>query len=410
MDELCRDEGEESVRYPNAFARFLLEISIFFQVSLVVVSALVSSFLLTCTPWISHNPIIYVVPIVLSAWLFRRPGLYLCTISLLLIFWLSHSMVIGSLLPSNADITSTIVSVLILFTLGLLVSAQREASDQADEAQEQLVIAGEEQRKLNEIKDQFLQNVNHELRTPLTAIYGYLELLLEHEDQLDQDMRTAFLQHAMQSCDELQLLVNNVLDTMGVEKQRQSLYIEQIVVRDILFEVLERFDPQSVRRHHISVDIPNYIVVLANAQYLRQILRNLISNAFKYAPAGTPITISAALDGMVVHPLHASPEICICVKDAGPGIPPNEMSLLFGQFVRLRRDSSGSVRGSGLGLFLSKQFVEAMNGRIWVESEGIEGKGSTFCFTLPCVVHPKVNARTSLVDFEQFRSPLPINN
>ncbi|GCE18502.1 hypothetical protein KDK_23020 [Dictyobacter kobayashii] len=266
-----------------------------------------------------------------------------------------------------------------------------------------------EQSKLNEIKDQFLQNVNHELRTPLTAIYGYLELLLEHSEQLDSEIRTTFLQHAMQSCDELQLLVNNVLDTMGIEKERQTLYLEQIVVRDILFEVLERFDPQSVQRHNIYVDIPDYVVVQANAQYLRQILRNLLSNAFKYAPAGTPITVSAALYGMVVHPRHASPEICICVKDAGPGIPPDEMSLLFGQFVRLRRDTSGSVRGSGLGLFLSKQFVEAMGGRIWVESEGIEGKGSTFCFTLPCIVHPKVEAQTTLADFMQFSTPAPID-
>ncbi|WP_201365888.1 sensor histidine kinase [Dictyobacter formicarum] len=397
------------MRYPNALARFLLSISISFQISLVILSALVSSFLLIYTPWVGHNPIIYVVPVMLSAWLFRRTGLYLCLLFLFLIFWLFHSMVIGSLLLSNNDIIATVVSVFILLTLGLLVSAQREASDYADDVQEQLQTYSVEQQKLNEIKDQFLQNVNHELRTPLTAIYGYLELLLEHDDQLNNEIRTTFLQHAMQSCDELQLLVNNVLDTMGIEKQRQTLYIEQIVVRDVLFEVLERFDPQSVRRHDIYVDIPDYVVVLANAQYLRQILRNLLSNAFKYAPAGTPITISAALYGMVVHPLHASPEICVRVKDAGPGIPPNEMSLLFGQFVRLRRDTSGSVRGSGLGLFLSKQFVEAMDGRIWVESEGIEGKGSTFCFTLPCVVHPKVEAQTPLSDFEQFRSPLPIN-
>ncbi|HLG76113.1 MAG TPA: ATP-binding protein, partial [Ktedonobacteraceae bacterium] len=116
-------------------------------------------------------------------------------------------------------------------------------------------------------------------------------------------------------------------------------------------------------------------------------------NAFKYAPEGTPITISAALYGDVVQPLHPAPEIYISVKDAGPGIPPQEIPLLFGQFVRLRRDTSGRVRGSGLGLFLSKQFVELMGGKIWVESEGVPGKGSNFIFTLPCVPRPTVKAK-----------------
>jgi len=75
--------------------------------------------------------------------------------------------------------------------------------------------------------------------------------------------------------------------------------------------------------------------------------------------------------------------ILISVKDVGPGIPPEELPLLFGQFVRLKRDLSGSVRGTGLGLYVSKQLVEAMKGRIWVESTGRVGEGSRFCFTLP---------------------------
>jgi signal transduction histidine kinase len=176
-----------------------------------------------------------------------------------------------------------------------------------------------------------------------------------------------------------------------------------------VYEVLERFDPKSVQEHSIHVHIPEYIVVRANAQYFRQVLRNLLSNAFKYAPAGTPITISASLYGIVVDPKHAAPEISICVADAGPGIPPGELPHLFGQFVRLRRDTSGRVRGSGLGLFLSRQFVEAMDGRIWVESEGIEGKGSSFYFTLPCVVRPKVQARVHSNDFDMYLAPVPID-
>jgi nitrogen fixation/metabolism regulation signal transduction histidine kinase len=78
-----------------------------------------------------------------------------------------------------------------------------------------------------------------------------------------------------------------------------------------------------------------------------------------------------------------SPYVCICVRDTVPGIPPEEQSMLFQQFFRLKRDLSGTIRGTGLGLYLCRQFVEAMNGQIWVESSGIAGEGSSFCFTLP---------------------------
>ena len=82
----------------------------------------------------------------------------------------------------------------------------------------------------------------------------------------------------------------------------------------------------------------------------------------------------------------ACPSVCIGVKDSGPGIPPDDISLLFEKFGRLNRDISGPIRGVGLGLYISKQLVEAMDGHIWVESLGIAGQGSRFCFTLPLVV------------------------
>ena len=76
-------------------------------------------------------------------------------------------------------------------------------------------------------------------------------------------------------------------------------------------------------------------------------------------------------------------EVCICVQDAGPGILPEDIPLLFGKFVRLKRDLAGSIRGTGLGLYISKQLVEAMGGSIWVESTGVAGQGSRLYFTLP---------------------------
>lgn len=396
------------MRYPNAVFRFLLNTSWVFQISMTVLSVLISLCLVFFVPWFNHNPMLLLVPIVLASWLFSWFGLFLCLFLFFAVAWINYYVLSGVALPALPLIVNVVIDGGLLLFAGLVVSSLRADILLSDRFYVTLADAYEEQLRLGTIKDQFLQKVNHELRTPLTAIYGYLELLLEYGDQLDNEMRTAFLQHAMQGCDELQLLVNNVLDTMNKEKERQSLFVEQISVRDILFEVLERFDPKTLQEHPIHVDIPDYAVVMANAQHLRQILRNLLSNAFKYVPIGTPIIISAALFGMVVHPLHASPEICIKVKDFGAGISPEEIPLLFKQFVRLRREQASRVAGSGLGLFLCKQFVEAMGGRIWVESTGIPGEGSCFCFTIPCVIRPHVELHTTPNDFIKFSAPLVI--
>jgi signal transduction histidine kinase len=379
---------------PDVLPRFLLKLPLFSRLSVAFGSVLCSLIVFMYVPLMTRNPIIFIIPMTLVAWLFRRKGVFLSIFCSSIVVWIYY----GSLqkkvfLPFFPTVLYFIICIFSLLIMGLFISSQRHTFDLSDRMRQQLFIAYEQQQNLNQVKDQFLQNINHELRTPLTAIYGYLELLLVHNEQLNSELRITFLEHAMQSCDELQLLINNVLDSMGMNNEKQRVRIEELAVIDIVMEVLERFDPKTLQEHLINIDIPHYIVVRANAQYTRQVLRNLLSNAFKYAPVDTPITISAKLYGHKVQQTHPAPEICIVVKDVGPGIPDDEKPLLFGQFVRLQRDTSGRVRGSGLGLYLSKQFVEMMAGKIWVESEGIPGKGSSFCFTLPCVLRPGVRAK-----------------
>src|ERR1019366_1597658 len=96
------------------------------------------------------------------------------------------------------------------------------------------------------------------------------------------------------------------------------------------------------------------------------------------APSQTPIRINAQKE-----PADEPPYICISIQDYGPGIPPDSIASLFDKFFRLLQHQSSSIRGTGLRLYICKQLVEAMNGRIWVESSGIAGEGSRFCFTLP---------------------------
>ncbi|GLV53785.1 hypothetical protein KDH_06360 [Dictyobacter sp. S3.2.2.5] len=227
------------------------------------------------------------------------------------------------------------------------------------------------QQQLEEARDQFLMSVSHELRSPLTEVRGYINLVLEYGDQLDEATRSTFLQNASYGCDELELIIRNVLDMSQVEKDGKPVYMQALPLVATIEEICERI---YLHDHTLELSISPDLTILADRQQLRQILRNLISNACKYSPAHTGVVICASLrqDNMV----------CICVKDEGAGIEATDMPHLFQKFSRLKRDVASAVHGTGLGLYICKQFVEGMGGRIWVESEGIAGKGSRFCFTL----------------------------
>lgn len=260
--------------------------------------------------------------------------------------------------------------------------ALSEANVQLEAQATQIAEAYEQQLHLNELKDQFLLNVNHELRTPLTAIHGYLELLQEYQEQLDTRKQANFINLAVQGCEELQQLVSNVLDTIQGDFQAKVPQFEVISVASVVCEAIDLFEPQKRQEYLINTEIPDTLTVWADRQYLHQILLNLLSNAFKYSPKHTSVAIRAQAYEAAAPEDHISSQVCICVQDAGLGIPPSEIPVLFGKFVRLKRDLVGSVRGTGLGLYICRQLVEAMGGHIWVESSGRAGAGSCFFFTL----------------------------
>ena len=189
-------------------------------------------------------------------------------------------------------------------------------------------------------------------------------------------MHYEFLSRAIESHAELVSLVDTVLEAVTVTKELPQACCEELSVHRVVRDVLEQLDPAIVRTYTLQVQISESLQVWADPQFVRQILRNLLSNVFKYVPPHAVVGIEAMQSDTI------SP-VCICVQDAGPGIPLEEQPLLFEKFVRLSRDRLGTIAGSGLGLFICRQLVEAMNGRIWVESTGIAGEGSRFCFTLP---------------------------
>ncbi len=281
--------------------------------------------------------------------------------------------------------------------------ALSDANQQLEAQAAQVAASYEQQLRLNELKDQFLLNVNHELRTPLTEMQGYLDLLREHTGSMDPTLQARFIAFALNGCEELQRLISTILDAIRGSYQEKPLHIAAVPVADVVRDVLDLFEPRRSQEYLLEVDIPETLAVKADREYLHRILLNLLSNAFKYVPKETPVIISAQPYGAhmqqtevpeksTLASTHSTPiatdqvedkYICISVRDMGPGIPAAEIPLLFEKFVRLQRDLAGSIRGTGLGLYICKQLVEAQEGRIWIESTGKAGEGSRFCFILP---------------------------
>jgi len=238
-------------------------------------------------------------------------------------------------------------------------------------------------KELEQHKDEFLMHVSHELRTPLTSLVGFLELLKEFGMQLDEPKKDKFLLQAIENCHELTFLVNEVLDVMRFQHNTKPAQPSKLSLAAEVRAVLEQLDPRNTQYYTFKVEIAEQLTVWGDQKYLRQVLRNLLSNACKYSPQRTVVTISTTPDERSEYGTEAVPKVCIAVQDAGPGIPLAEQPLLFDKFIRLKRDLVSSVRGTGLGLYICKQLVGLMGERIWVESSGRAGEGSRFCFTLP---------------------------
>ncbi|GHO99456.1 hypothetical protein KSF_095040 [Reticulibacter mediterranei] len=233
--------------------------------------------------------------------------------------------------------------------------------------------------ELDQLKDAFLTTASHELRTPLTIVQGYLELLKVMED-VSTEERQAFITKACRACDELTVLLANIMDASRLQFDAATLHIMDIPLKSTTVVTIDLFEPLiRQKQHNILIDIDPYITVKADETRLKQVLHNLISNALRYSPEHTAIQIVAEVkDGNMVR---------VSISDRGRGIPPDKQAMIFEKFVRLERDMHGDVRGSGLGLFITRQLVESMCGSIRVDSSGIKNEGATFSFTLPLGEH-----------------------
>jgi signal transduction histidine kinase len=369
----------------------------------IVVLCFVACFI--CYLFSQYNGPLLALPLAIAAWLFKQRGTFIGTgltaVAIAVAITINSHSIFWPLPLFTGFSTGTIA----LLTEGFFIhylrylldtaEAARQRALQAEQqrlityeqhvaalqAEKRMTNAYEYQRQLNQLKDQFILNVNHELRSPLMALGGWLEVVNLYHEQLDSAMKASYLAKALESYEAIMLLVNNVLDVAQVNSIK-PVQMEVCRVVEVVCEELEGFDPRQMRDFVMQLDIPEQLCVWANRQYLRHVLCNLLSNAFKYAPRHTCVIIGAILEESCEQTSIAS-QVSISVKDSGPGIPLAEQPFLFEKFVRLKRDLATSVRGCGLGLYISRELVEIMGGHIWVESSGLEGEGSRFCFTLP---------------------------
>ena len=226
----------------------------------------------------------------------------------------------------------------------------------------------------NRHKSEFLANMSHELRTPLTAIIGFSEVLSEKVFGELNDKQSEYMDDIVSSGRHLLSLINDILDLSKVEAGRMELDLTKFdiptAIDNALILIRERATRHGITLRH-TVD-ERLGEVLGDERKFKQILLNLLSNAVKFTAEGGYVDVDAALTNGAVE---------ISVSDTGIGIAPENQETIFEEFRQVGTDVSKKREGTGLGLTLTRKFVELHGGKIWVESA--VGKGSTFTFTLP---------------------------
>jgi signal transduction histidine kinase len=232
-------------------------------------------------------------------------------------------------------------------------------------------------RELDRLKSSFLANMSHELRTPLNSILGFTDVMLEGLDgdlteYMDNDLRLI-----QKNGQHLLHLINDVLDMAKIESGRMNLHLEKFKIHSILDEVTSITSTLASEKNlalFIEEDSDQEIEIFADNTRLRQVMINLVNNSIKFTEKGKIALRASQLDGA---------RILITIKDTGIGIPPEQLEDVFHEFTQVDTSTTRKVGGTGLGLPISRRLIEMHGGRLWAESTGVSGEGSTFFVELP---------------------------
>ena len=222
----------------------------------------------------------------------------------------------------------------------------------------------------NNMQDEFIATVSHELRTPLTSIRGFSQTLLNSWDKIDDDNKKKFIKIIEDQSNRLIHLVENVLSVSKMNAGYDVL--KKVDVNSVIKKIIPMFTEQYKTRNFKLELASNLPFSRLDEDKFEQIMTNLIDNAAKYSENGKTVTVSTMPDGNL---------ILIKVKDEGVGIKKEDYGKIFKKFSRLENHLTSTTQGNGLGLYITKQLVEKMNGKIEFESR--EGEGTTFLVKVP---------------------------
>jgi signal transduction histidine kinase len=294
---------------------------------------------------------------------------------------------LGSAIAGAVTEPSTLVGALTLaLGFGVVVGAapylpryrrrQRDLMEQWAQASEREHAVADKLTQADQQKSEFLALVSHELRTPLTAVKGFVDTVLLHWDKLPDDRRRELLSRASSNADELGRLVRQLMEFGRTESGPIQIAPDNLDVAAAVDLALLGIAPVTAG-HRLEVDVPDGLVVDADADAFNHVLVNLLTNAMKFSPAGSLVVVGAR---------RADGEVVVSVADEGAGIAPDEQERIFDRFYQSR--NGNHARGTGIGLTIAQRFTAQHGGRIWVDSE--PGRGATFSFTMPLAAEEAV--------------------
>ncbi len=266
-------------------------------------------------------------------------------------------------------------------TYTTLASQTAIALQNAQLYEEQLQTV-ERLRELDHLKSSFLANMSHELRTPLNSISGFTQVMLEGLDgplstEMEEDLGLID-----KNANHLLSLINEVLDMAKIEAGQLSVTMGPANLHQVLEDVIKTIRPLA-RQNDLTIslenNIPEDLIIMADDMRIKQVMINIIGNAMKFTLEGG-IFIYGEVDNALIR---------IKVVDTGIGIPPDLLETIFEAFSQVDTSTTRKTGGTGLGLPISKRFIEMHNGRLWAESSGRSGEGSTFILELPIVLPEK---------------------
>ena len=231
-----------------------------------------------------------------------------------------------------------------------------------------------DERRAAALREAFIGVISHELRTPITTIYGLTKMLRQRLEALAPEIRRQAIEDVEAEADRLYRLVEDLLILSRAERGRVEISDEPLLVEKVLRHAVDAEAARwPTRSFELAVE-PSIPLVLGEATYVEQVVRNLLSNAAKYSPIGSGVRVTVR---------HEGDEVVVRVVDGGIGIGPDDEQRLFELFYR-SANASRQAAGAGIGLFVCRQLVEAMGGRVW--ARGLDAGGAEFGFALPAHV------------------------